>query len=131
MFVVIANMDNKWEIPITLMCIASKISWNLCMVIFIPCPTNLWKYFVFIKNCSRRALYFISFIENCLRRIWVDFIKRKDKVFGTFSSFHAFVTIQTRRKLKCDTSRKWGWVHKYWEDFVSCKWYKKGGYNTT
>ena len=44
---------------------------------------------------------FISFVEDCSRRIWIYLLKRKDEAFPAFKSFHAFVTIQTNRNPKC------------------------------
>ena len=47
------------------------------------------------------ATYFISFVDDFSRKIWVQLLKSKDEAFATFTHFHAFVTTQTGRKLKC------------------------------
>ena len=47
------------------------------------------------------AAYFISFIDDYSRKIWVYLMKRKGDAFDAFKSFHAFVTTQKGTKLKC------------------------------
>ena len=46
------------------------------------------------------AVSFIYFVEECLRRILIYLLKRKDEAFPAFKPFHAFVTIQTNRNPK-------------------------------
>mgnify|MGYP000016945791 CR=1 FL=1 len=47
------------------------------------------------------AMYFISFVDDFSRKIWVQLLKSKDEAFAAFQRFHAFVTTQTGSKLKC------------------------------
>ncbi len=47
------------------------------------------------------ALYFVSFVDDHSRKIWVYLLKSKDEAFAAFKKFHAFVTTQTGKKLKC------------------------------
>ena len=47
------------------------------------------------------AMYFISFVDDFSRKIWVQLLKSKDEAFAALKRFHAFVTTQTGRKLKC------------------------------
>ena len=47
------------------------------------------------------AMYFISFVDDFSRKIRVQMLKSKDEPFAAFKRFHAFVTTQTGRKLKC------------------------------
>ncbi|MCO5559909.1 hypothetical protein L7F22_013513 [Adiantum nelumboides] len=47
------------------------------------------------------ACCFVSFVDDHSRKIWVYLLKSKDEAFAAFKKFHAFVTTQTGRKLKC------------------------------
>ena len=47
------------------------------------------------------ATNFVSSIDDCFRKIWVYSLKHKDDVLAAFKSFHAFVTTQMDKKLKC------------------------------
>ena len=47
------------------------------------------------------AMYFISFVDDFSRKIWVQLLKSKDEALAALKRFHAFVTTQTGRKLKC------------------------------
>ena len=45
-------------------------------------------------------LYFVTFIDDHSRKIWVYTLKRKDHVLNVFKQFHALVERQTGLKLK-------------------------------
>ncbi|KAK8564767.1 hypothetical protein V6N12_058349 [Hibiscus sabdariffa] len=47
------------------------------------------------------ALYFVIFIDDCSRKLWVYTLKSKDQVFETFKQFQASVERETGKKLKC------------------------------
>ena len=47
------------------------------------------------------ALYFVLFVDDHSRKILVQLLRSKDEAFAVFKRFHAFVTTQTGRKLKC------------------------------
>ncbi|KAL4296424.1 hypothetical protein GQ457_12G004830 [Hibiscus cannabinus] len=47
------------------------------------------------------ALYFVTFIDDCSRKLWVYTLKTKDQVFETFKQFQASVERETGKKLKC------------------------------
>ena len=47
------------------------------------------------------ALYFVTFIDDHSRKLWVYVLKSKDQVFCVFKEFHALVERQTGKKLKC------------------------------
>ena len=47
------------------------------------------------------ALYFVTFIDDCYRKVWVFSLKSKDKVLNIVKFFHAYVERGIRRKLKC------------------------------
>ena len=47
------------------------------------------------------AAYFISFIDDYSRKIWVCLLKKKSDALDAFKAFHAFVTTQKGTKLKC------------------------------
>ena len=47
------------------------------------------------------ALYFITFIDDCSRKLWVYVLKTKDQVLGVFKQFQASVESETGKKLKC------------------------------
>lgn len=47
------------------------------------------------------CLYFVTFIDDCSRKVWVYTLKTKDQVLDVFKQFHALVERQTGKKLKC------------------------------
>ena len=47
------------------------------------------------------ALYFVTFIDECSRKLWVYVLKTKDQVLGVFKQFQASVERETGKKLKC------------------------------
>ena len=47
------------------------------------------------------AQYFVTFIDDHSRKVWVYPLKMKDQVLQTFKEFHASVERETGRKLKC------------------------------
>ena len=47
------------------------------------------------------ALYFVTFIDDCFRKVWAFALKSKSQVLDIFKFFHAYVEKGTRRKLKC------------------------------
>ncbi|KAJ9552680.1 hypothetical protein OSB04_016725 [Centaurea solstitialis] len=50
-----------------------------------------------LGGCS----YFVTFINDHSRKVWVYTLKSKDQVFDVFKQFHASVERQTGKKLKC------------------------------
>lgn len=46
-------------------------------------------------------LYFVTFIDDHSRKLWVYALKTKDQVFGVFKQFQASVKRQIGKKLKC------------------------------
>ena len=62
--------------------------------------------------------YFVTFIDDATRKVWVYFIKKKDEVFGAFQKFVALVENQTGKKLKCLRSDNGGEnVSKIFQEF--------------
>ena len=47
------------------------------------------------------SLYFVTFINDHSRKIWVYTLKTKDQVLDVFKQFHALVERQSSEKLKC------------------------------
>ena len=47
------------------------------------------------------ARYFVTFINDHFRKVWVYPLKMKDPVLQTFKEFHASIERETGRKLKC------------------------------
>lgn len=47
------------------------------------------------------AKYFISFIDDYSRRLWLYPINKKLDVFSIFKHFKALVELETRKKVKC------------------------------
>ncbi|KAL4383727.1 hypothetical protein GQ457_15G024680 [Hibiscus cannabinus] len=54
------------------------------------------------------ALYFVTFIDDHSRKVWIYLLKTKDQVLEAFKEFHAKVERQTGRKLKCVRSDNGG-----------------------
>jgi len=48
------------------------------------------------------GLYFVTFIDDHSRKIWVYVLKTKDQVLGVFKQFQVSVERETGKKLKCD-----------------------------
>ncbi|KAJ4967885.1 hypothetical protein NE237_014586 [Protea cynaroides] len=47
-----------------------------------------------------RALYFLTFIDDYSRKVWVHFLKRKSDVFKNFKNWKILVENQTGKKIK-------------------------------
>ena len=47
------------------------------------------------------ALYFVTFIDDHSRKLWVRALKSKDQVLDAFKEFQAAVERETGKKLKC------------------------------
>ncbi|RDY05381.1 hypothetical protein CR513_10796, partial [Mucuna pruriens] len=47
------------------------------------------------------ALYFVTFIDDCPRKLWVYVLKTKDQVLVKFKQFQALVERQSDKKVKC------------------------------
>ena len=47
------------------------------------------------------ALYFVTFIDDCSRKLWVYALKTKDQVLKKFKEFHVLAERQSGKKLKC------------------------------
>ena len=45
--------------------------------------------------------YFVMFIDDASRKMWVYFLKRKDWIFQYFKRFHTMVERETGKSLKC------------------------------
>ena len=44
--------------------------------------------------------YYDSFIDDCSRKTWISFLKKKDEVFEIFKEFMALVENLSRKKIK-------------------------------
>jgi len=47
------------------------------------------------------ALYFVTFVDDYSKKLWVYALQRKDEVLEKFKQFHALVERQSGKKLKC------------------------------
>ena len=47
------------------------------------------------------ALYIVTFIDDCSRKLWFYVLKTKDQVLGVFKQFQASVERETGKKVKC------------------------------
>ncbi|KAE8658916.1 hypothetical protein F3Y22_tig00116965pilonHSYRG00268 [Hibiscus syriacus] len=68
------------------------------------------------KRSIGGALYFLTFIDDHSRKVWVHLLKSKDQVLDAFKEFHALVEPETGRKIKCvryenggASQKKYGW----------------------
>ena len=72
------------------------------------------------------ALYFVTFIDDFSRKVWVYSIRRKDQVLSIFQRFVALVETQTGKKVKCLRSDNGGeYVSKAFQDFCDTKGIKR------
>jgi transposase InsO family protein len=51
--------------------------------------------------------YFLTFIDDASRKVWVYFLRTKDQIFNYFQEFHVMVERETDKKLKCLRSDKY------------------------
>ena len=45
--------------------------------------------------------YFVTFIDDAFRKLWVYILRTKDQVFQVFQKFHDLIERETGRRLKC------------------------------
>jgi transposase InsO family protein len=45
--------------------------------------------------------YFLTFIDDVSRKVWVYFLRTKDQIFKYFQEFHVMVERETNKKLRC------------------------------
>ena len=60
--------------------------------------TDLWGPLVASLRGSR---YYITFIDDSSKKVWVYFLKNKSDVFETFKKWKVMVEIKTYLKVKC------------------------------
>ena len=60
--------------------------------------SNLWESSQ--KESLGGGKYFISFINECSRKVWVFILKNKSDAFGKFKEWKKMVEAQTGKKLK-------------------------------
>ncbi|KAH9288722.1 hypothetical protein KI387_032839 [Taxus chinensis] len=64
--------------------------------------------------------YYVTFIDDAIRKVWVYCIKRKYDVFETFKIWKALVENETNLKLKCLISENGGeYYNKVFDDYCS------------
>ena len=72
------------------------------------------------------ASYFVTFIDDYSRKVWVYPLKRKDEVFSIFQRFVALVETNIGKKAKCLHSDNGGEnVSKTFQDFCDLKGIKR------
>ena len=54
------------------------------------------------------AFYFVTFIDDCSRKVWAYPLKTKDQVVDVFKEFHVRVERETGQKMKCIRSNNGG-----------------------
>ena len=45
--------------------------------------------------------YYITFIDDCSRKVWVYFLKNKSDLFDTFKRWKAMIETETGLRIKC------------------------------
>lgn len=63
------------------------------------------------------ASYFVTFIDDHSRKVWVFLLKSKDQVFDAFKEFHAKVEREIGMKLKCVRSDNGGEYRGPFEEY--------------
>ncbi|MCO5574829.1 hypothetical protein L7F22_028622 [Adiantum nelumboides] len=72
------------------------------------------------------AVYFITFIDDYSRKVWVYFLKHKDEALNVFKTFVTHVENQSGRNLKClriDNGEEY--VLRAFQDFCESKGIKR------
>ena len=76
-----------------------------------------------VCSTSERSLggaqYFVTFIDDHSKKVWVYLLKTKDQVLQAFKEFHASVERASRKKLKCLRTDNGGEYRGPFEDY--CK----------
>ena len=47
------------------------------------------------------SLYYVTFIDDATRKVWIYFLRKKSDVFETFKKWRSLVENETGKKLKC------------------------------
>ena len=47
-----------------------------------------------------KSIYYVSFIDEFLRKTWIYFLRKKSEVFDRFKEFKALVENQTEKRIK-------------------------------
>lgn len=47
------------------------------------------------------AKYFVTFLDDSIRKVWIYMLSRKSEVFSKFTIFKALVENQSGHKIKC------------------------------
>lgn len=64
--------------------------------------------------------YFVTFIDEASRKVWVEILKSKDQVFEYFQKFHAMVERSTGKQLKCLRSDNGGeYTSKEFKEYLA------------
>ena len=53
-----------------------------------------------VSSSVSKYVYYVSFIDEFSRKIWIYFMKNKDEVFSTFKEFRALIENHTEKKIK-------------------------------
>ena len=66
------------------------------------------------------AFYFVTFIGDASRKVWVYILKSKDQVFEVFKDFHSTVKRKTEKLLKCiHTDNGDEYISKMYKEYCS------------
>ena len=64
--------------------------------------------------------YYVTFIDDTTRKVWVFFLRQKSDVFQTFKNWKCLVENETGKKLKCVRSNNGGeYCSHEFEDYFS------------
>src|ERR1043165_3980097 len=64
--------------------------------------------------------YFVTFIDDSTRKVWVYFLKHKSEVFDTFKKWKSAVELETDLKVKCLKSDNGGeYISKEYKDYCA------------
>ena len=64
--------------------------------------------------------YYVTFIDDATRKVWVYFLRQKSDVFQTFKNWKCLVENETSKKLKCLRSDNGGeYCSHEFEDYCS------------
>ena len=58
------------------------------------------------------ALYLVTFIDDCSKKVWAYLLKTKDQVVDVFKEFYVQVERETSQKMKCIRSKQQGIRHE-------------------
>ena len=70
-------------------------------IVVVDSDTTLWHNRLGHISSLGGSHYYVTFINDATRKVWVYFLRQKYDVFQTFKKWKCLVEKETRKKIKC------------------------------